>query len=87
MKQLFLIGHDLKQEEAWNYGLSASLNLPIADKQLELNAEYYYTDFRHQMVVNIDGAAKHLPTTTPTHSPKLATKLPSSNNTFALNRQ
>lgn len=52
----FLIENDLKQEEAWNYGLSASLNLPIADKQLELNAEYYYTDFRHQMVVNIDGA-------------------------------
>lgn len=53
----FLIDNDLQQEEAWNYGLSASLNFPIADKQLELNAEYYYTDFRHQMVVNIDGAA------------------------------
>ena len=53
----FLIDNDLQQEEAWNYGISASLKLPIADKQLELNAEYYYTDFRHQMVVNIDGAA------------------------------
>lgn len=46
---------NLKQEEAWNYGLSASLNVPIAGKKLELNAEYYYTDFKNQMIVNYDG--------------------------------
>lgn len=47
---------DLKREEAWNMGLSAGLNVPILDKNLELNAEYYYTDFRNQMVINFDGA-------------------------------
>lgn len=46
----------LAQEEAWNYGFSAGLNIPIADKTLELNAEYYYTRFINQMVMNINGA-------------------------------
>lgn len=53
----FKISAPLKQEEAWNYGLTASLNLPVAGKTLELNAAYYYTDFVHQMVVNVDGEA------------------------------
>ena len=39
------------QEEAWNYGLSTSFTLPIADRDLDLNAEYYYTDFQHQLVI------------------------------------
>lgn len=50
------IATDLKREEAWNMGLSAGLNVPILNKNLELNAEYYYTDFRNQMVINFDGA-------------------------------
>ena len=37
-------------------GLSAGLNIPILGKSLELNAEYYYTDFNNQMVINFDGA-------------------------------
>lgn len=52
---------NLKQEEAWNTGISASLNIPVANKNLELNAEYYYTDFRNQMVVNVDGALRAYP--------------------------
>lgn len=40
------------QEEAWNYGLSASFSLPVADRTLELNAEYYFTDFKHQLVID-----------------------------------
>lgn len=46
----------LKQEEAWNTGLSASMNIPVAGKMLELNAEYYYTRFQNQMIANFDGA-------------------------------
>ena len=45
---------DLDQEEAWNYGISAALSLPIGDKKLELNAEYYYTNFPHQVVADLD---------------------------------
>jgi len=47
---------NLKQEEAWNYGITAGLNIPVQGKKLELNAEYYYTDFINQMVINVDGA-------------------------------
>lgn len=52
------IEQNLQQEEAWNYGFSTSLHLPLGGRQLELNAEYYYTHFLQQMVVNVDGAGK-----------------------------
>ena len=50
------VDSNLKQEEAWNMGISAGMNIPLWGKNLELNAEYYYTDFKHQMIVNFDGA-------------------------------
>ena len=53
----FLAYDKLKQEEAWNMGLSASLRLPIADKELEVNIDYYYTDFQNQLIINPDGTA------------------------------
>lgn len=55
-RSIFCSSTDLEQEEAWNMGISAGLNIPIHGKTLELNAEYYYTDFLHQMVINYDGA-------------------------------
>lgn len=50
------IADKLKQEEAWNTGVSAGIILPVASRNLELNAEYYYTSFRNQMVINFDGS-------------------------------
>ncbi len=49
-----LIIDDLKQEAAWNYGISTGFNIPIGDKTLKVNAEYYYTDFEEQAVVDYD---------------------------------
>lgn len=49
-----LVVGDLKQEKAWNYGLNAALNIPVGDKTLKLNAEYYYTHFQRQAVVDYD---------------------------------
>ena len=49
-----VIDRDLDQEEAWNYGISAALKIPIGEKKLELNAEYYYTSFDHQLLVDLD---------------------------------
>lgn len=49
-----IIDNDLEQEEAWNYGISAVLTIPVGDRKLELNAEYYYTNFLHQMVTDLD---------------------------------
>ena len=48
------IAGDLDQEEAWNYGASISSYIPLFGKTLNLNAEYYYTDFRKQVVVDMD---------------------------------
>lgn len=48
------ISKSLKQEKAWNYGLSTAFYIPMFGKTLKLNAEYYYTDFRNQAVVDYD---------------------------------
>lgn len=49
-----LVIDKLDQEDAWNYGLSAALNIPIAHKTLRVNAEYYYTHFGHQAIIDYD---------------------------------
>lgn len=45
---------NLKQEEAWNYGASASFYIPTARKTLRLNLEYARTDFSQQTVIDYD---------------------------------
>ena len=49
-----LVVNELRQEEAWNSGASLSFYIPVSDRTLTLNAEYYYTDFINQAVVNYD---------------------------------
>lgn len=49
-----VIAADLRQEEAWNYGASVSTYIPLFGKTLNINAEYYYTDFQNQLVVDMD---------------------------------
>ena len=46
----------LEQEAAWNYGISAALTLPLGERLLKVNAEYYYTDFQRQAVIDYDEA-------------------------------
>ena len=48
------IAPHLDQEEAWNYGASVSAYIPVFGKTLNVNAEYYYTDFLKQVVVDMD---------------------------------
>lgn len=45
---------DLKQEEAWNGGLSMVFYIPLMERTLTVNAEYYYTDFINQTVIDYD---------------------------------
>lgn len=52
--RVFHISEDLKQEEAWNYGISASFHIPVKEEALAINAEWYYTDFNNQVVVDLD---------------------------------
>lgn len=49
-----IIAQNLDQEEAWNYGASVSTYLPVWGKTLNVNAEFYYTDFLKQVVVDMD---------------------------------
>lgn len=48
------IAKNLDMEEAWNLGASVSTYIPVFGKTLNVNAEYYYTDFRKQVVVDMD---------------------------------
>ena len=47
-----LVIDDLKQEQAWNTGLSSSFYIPLFGRTLKLNAEYYHTHFQQQAVVD-----------------------------------
>lgn len=49
-----LVVERLPQEAAWNYGISANLKIPLGRHVLEVNAEYYYTRFSRQTVVDMD---------------------------------
>ena len=51
-----LVIDDLKQEVAWNYGVSSSWYIPLFGKTLKLNAEYYHTRFSQQAVIDYDSA-------------------------------
>ena len=55
-----LVIDDLEQEEAWNYGASAALNIPLLGETLKLNAEYYYTRFTAQAVTDYEGYQKEV---------------------------
>ncbi len=45
---------DLHQEEAWNAGVNGAFTLPLGGRNLKLNAEYYYTRFNEQAVIDYD---------------------------------
>lgn len=44
----------LQQEKALNTGFSTTFYIPMADKQLQLSAEYYYTHFFEAAIVDLD---------------------------------
>ena len=59
-RQLQIADNGLNQEEAWNYGASAAFYIPMFGKTLKLNAEYYYTDFKNQAVVDYDSDSRRI---------------------------
>ncbi|MCI5560869.1 MAG: TonB-dependent receptor [Phocaeicola sp.] len=44
----------LEQESAWNYGITADIHFPVAGRPFRINAEYFYTHFLQQAVVDMD---------------------------------
>ena len=49
-----VISNNLNQEEAWNTGVNFSFYIPIAGKELVINAEWYHTNFLNQVVIDMD---------------------------------
>ncbi len=47
-----IVDSDMHQEEAWNMGAGVNAYLPLAGRTLTLGAEYYYTDFQHQLLLD-----------------------------------
>lgn len=48
------IAKDLKRESAWNFGAGGSWTFYPAGKKMQFTAEYYYTDFKRQLMVDLD---------------------------------
>lgn len=48
---------DVIQEEAWNYGIALVQNYTLLGRELQLNAEYYRTDFRKQLILDRESSA------------------------------
>lgn len=51
-----VIDNDLKQEEGWNFGGGCSGFFPLSGRTLNWSAEYYYTNFLNQTVVDLDAS-------------------------------
>ena len=51
-----IINENIGQENAWNYGLSTQLKIHVGGRTLDLNAEYYYTHFIQQAIIDYDVA-------------------------------
>ncbi|MCM1483238.1 MAG: TonB-dependent receptor [Muribaculaceae bacterium] len=49
-----IISDNLKQESAWNFGTGGSWEFYPAGKKLGISAEYYYTTFTNQLMLNQD---------------------------------
>lgn len=50
----FVVEEELKQEKDWNYGASATFRFNLLEKKIVLNCDYFYTDFKSQLVVDMD---------------------------------
>ena len=55
-----LIVDKLEQEAAWNYGASLNFNIPIGNKLLKINTDYYYTHFLSQTLIDYDSNPQEL---------------------------
>ncbi len=49
-----VIDSDLPMEEAWNSGISAVFYIPAGGRTVNVSAEYFYTDFQQQVVLDYD---------------------------------
>ena len=48
------IANNLKLEEAWNYGGNITWYIPIGDRDMAVNVEFYRTDFTNQIIADFE---------------------------------
>ncbi len=48
------ISDKVQQEQAWNYGVSATFSTSLFGRPFSISAEYYYTDFDNQFLLDRD---------------------------------
>lgn len=51
-------GYNFKPDEAWNYGLSLSQDFTLDYRSGSIQVDYFYTDFKNQVVVDLDNNAR-----------------------------
>lgn len=51
---------DQFQEKAWNYGLTIVQHYTLWDRELQLNAEYFRTDFQSQLIIDRETSASQI---------------------------
>ncbi|MBN1819737.1 MAG: TonB-dependent receptor, partial [Prolixibacteraceae bacterium] len=51
---------DVFQEKAWNYGISFVQNYSVWNKDLQINAEYFRTDFQEQLIVDRETSSENI---------------------------
>ncbi|MCH5228753.1 MAG: TonB-dependent receptor [Muribaculaceae bacterium] len=49
-----LVVENLNQEASWNYGFNVDYTIPINAESIKLSAEYYYTHFDRQVIVDYE---------------------------------
>lgn len=47
-------------ENAWNYGISSAYSLHLGSREVEINVEYFRTDFIDQMVTDMESSASQI---------------------------
>lgn len=50
----YIITEDILPEEAWNYGTNLSFSFELLNMPIDINLEYFRTDFINQLVVDLD---------------------------------
>tara|TARA_R110001583_G_scaffold58103_3_gene173475 strand:+ start:11658 stop:13907 length:2250 start_codon:yes stop_codon:yes gene_type:complete len=50
----FIIDSNLKQEKAWNYGLSVTQYFNLFGQNFTASADFYRTEFQNQVIVDVD---------------------------------
>ena len=55
-----LIEEEVMQEEAWNYGLTIVQNYTLLGRDFQINAEYFRTNFKSQLVVDRETSAENI---------------------------